>query len=120
MSRGKKALTVCLCIIGVAFTITGCGASSNGKNIIVNTMYGSVTLSKVNFYDFYNSRKFTNYSGTLHALSGSLNSTSITLLDSRGTTRVVCVNKKLSSRPSSVLVYTNRAKSTYDTYSCSN
>lgn len=126
MIRTKKIILLFLCCILLCITMTGCkakssgssGSGSNKKGISVNAGTGMISLKKVNFYDFFNEVSVKSYTGSGYAPSNTLNTTEIVYSGNDGTTRVICVNKKLSEKPSKVKVYTNAKKTKFDTYSC--
>lgn len=114
--RKKVAFLLCALIICMCFA--GCGASSGNKTIQINAVASEMTLNNVNFYDFFNDVLVSNYSGKSYVPSNGLSSTQIIFLDANGIQRAVCVNTPLQNKPKTVNVYTNAAKTTYDTYTC--
>ncbi|MCM1101127.1 MAG: hypothetical protein NC398_07055 [Acetatifactor muris] len=117
-SKKAKILSVLFLCVMFCLCFTGCSGESDGKTITTNAMNSTMTLSGVNYYDFYSDIYVGNYSGTCSVMSNTLNSTEIWFTDAQSVTRVACVNTPLSQRPATVNVYTNSAKSTYDTYTC--
>lgn len=120
MKKMKKFL-VLFCCLAMCLLVVGCQGSSGSskKNVKFNLLTSEIKLTKVTYYDFYNEKKVSNYSGNWDSvISESLNSTEIWFLDKDGETRAICTNKVLSSKPDSIRVYTNASKSKYDTYSC--
>ena len=101
--------------------VTGCSKqatakSANGSEITANLAKSQVSFTNVNFYDFYNDYLVNNFNKkNLYVLSNSLNSTEVWIADT-SCNRVMCVSKKLSSRPSSFVLYTNCNKTQGDTY----
>ena len=117
MKYKKKVLIILSCmVLGSCFT--GCGGTSGDKSVQVNHFTATMTLTKVNFYDFSNYTLISNYSGSSYVPSNGLNSTEITFADVSNTIRTVHVNTPLSNRPAMVNVYTNFEETTYDTYAC--
>ena len=113
-----KKLVISLCCVISCLGLMGCGASSGNKSIAINSLKAEMTLTHVNYYDFFNEQYVSDYSGTSYVPSSGLSSTTILFLDVTNTTRTVCVNTPLQNKPATVNVYTNYAKTTYDTYVC--
>lgn len=114
----RKISAFLLCALISCMFFAGCGASSGNKTIKINAISSEMTLNHVNFYDFLNDVLVSDYSGTSYVPSNGLTSTQIVFLDVTDTTRAVCVNTPLQNKPKTVNVYTNAAKTTYDTYTC--
>lgn len=119
MLKIKKLSLMCMCFVLFGLTLTGCGGKSGSRSVSVNVLKSSVSFNKVNFYDFYNYKNVKNYSKKCYAISNSLNSKELWIQENNtGNIKVIYVDKALSSKPSKVKMYTNRKKSTYDTYKC--
>lgn len=116
--KHKKILLVLLSCMAFGACFTGCGASSGDKSIQINQLSAQMTLTGVNFYDFFNYMLVSNYSGTSYVPSNGLNSREITFADKSDITRSVHVSTPLSNKPATVDVYTNYEETTYDTYTC--
>lgn len=114
----KKTLLIILSCVALGSCFTGCGGNSGDKSIQINQLTAQMTLTKVNFYDFFNYTLVSNYSGTSYVPSNGLNSRVITFADSSDITRTVHVSTPLSNKPATVDVYTNYEETTYDTYTC--
>lgn len=114
----KKTLLIILSCIALGSCFTGCGGNSGDKSIQINQLTAQMTLTKVNFYDFYYNTLISNYSGTSYVPSNGLNSREITFIDVSNFTRSVHVSTPLSNKPATVDVYTNYEETTYDTYTC--
>lgn len=113
-----KIIPVLFVCVMLCICLVGCGGSNSSKKINVNTLASTMTLTKVSYYDFYNDVYVQSYSGKCSVISNTLTSTEIWFIDANGNTRVACVNTALSQKPSTVKVYTNSQKTTYDTYTC--
>lgn len=118
MRKRTKKLVIFLCCVISCLGLMGCGATSGNKSIKINLLKSEMTLSHVNYYDFFNMEYVSDYSGTSYVPSNGLNSTEIIFLDASNTTRAVCVSEALKNKPATVDVYTNADKTTYDTYTC--
>lgn len=120
MLKIKKLSVICICFVLFGSMLTGCGGKSGKKSVSVNVWNSSVAFNKVNFYDFYNCKNVKNYSKKCCAISNSLNSRELWIQENNtGNVKVIYVDKALSTKPSKVKMYTNRKKTTYDTYKCS-
>lgn len=118
--KKTKIISTILCCVIMCMCFSGCGAKSgSSKKITVNTINSTMKLTKVTYYDFYNWQSVPSYTGNCTVLSNTFNSTEVWFVDASGYTRVACLDKALSGTPSSVKVYTNSSKTTYDTYKCS-
>lgn len=117
MKKVKKILALCCCLV-MCVLVVGCQGKSGSKKIAVNLAKSEITLTKVSYYDFFENENVYSYTGKCYVISGSLNSTEIWFMDTNGETRVMCVDKKLSNKPSTVKVYKNKGKTSYDTYEC--
>ena len=118
----KKSKIIATILSGVMLCscFAGCSASSGSgsskKTISINIMTSTLKLKKVTYYDFMEDEKIKNYTGTCY--SASINSKDVVFIDAEGNARWAVTDKKLSSKPSTVKVYTNSSKSTSDTYKC--
>ena len=103
------------------FVMTWCSKQATAKTancseITANFAKSQVSFSNVKFYDFYNDYLVTNFNKkNLLVLSNTVNSTEV-WIDDTSCNRVMCVSKKLSSRPNSFVLYTNYDKTQGDTY----
>ena len=116
--KKTKIITVVLMIAVFMFCMTGCEGTSGSKSIKINSAKSQMTLTNVNFYDFFNYKLVSGYSGTSYVPSNGSTSTAITFVDKNGTTRTACVNTPLVNKPASVKVYINSSKTKFDTYDC--
>ena len=80
--------------------VTGCSKQATAKSANGSEITANLAKSQVSF---------------TNVLSNSLNSTEVWIADT-SCNRVMCVSKKLSSRPSSFVLYTNCNKTQGDTY----
>lgn len=114
----RKIVSMVIAASTMCLALTGCGGENGKKYIKTNSLTGSITFSKVNFYDFFNEKRITNYSNGGYAFSDSIKSTEIWFTDNSGTVRVICVDKALTKKPAKAKVYQNHKKSSYETYDC--
>lgn len=118
-SKNTKLVSLLLCCIMICMIFTGCSGNNGSKKVKVKTLTSEISLTKVDFYDFYNGKFVSNYSsGYCTVLSNSLNSKEVWFVDSAGITRTICTDKELAKKPKNVKVYTNSGKTKYDTYNC--
>lgn len=123
MRRHRKAETLFMGIIMGVVLCTGCGKEVKEVNygkgtrkIYVNLLKEYANFTNVAFYDYYNDRKVTSCNGKIYIEGSSYSSTELHISTEKGNTYWISTDKALNEFPSSFKLYTNYAKSTFDTY----
>ena len=116
--RAKKlfSLVIC-CIMIISFTV-GCTAKGSTGTVKYNLLTGQLKLTHVTYYDFHNGVKIIDYSGECSIISNTYTSVNLYFLDAEGNRRQAVLSTPLSTRPTTVNLYTNASKTEYVTYTC--
>ena len=114
-----KRIALCLCVVLIMLSLTGCGDKATYKGdtrkIYINLLKKTIETTNVRFYDFHN-EKFTELPNGTYAII-SYGSYEFWITDTNGEDCAAHVNKAFNELPKSFRLYTNRGQTDWDEYS---